>query len=251
MKKNKKQRFISDKISELKKQGKNQQESIAIALSMAENFLQQGGYQVETDLDGYGLNTTPIVSGDLRNVERYQNYTGRGYGKQAQDAQKTVDTHSWYFTDDEKKKRFLEASSKKGGSQEVRDFQEAYNKELKNRLNSSGLDEQQKVKLYNDSAFTGKGVQALDGKFGAFTSTRPMFEQTQQISSPQLTPVFSETPSVEEQTVNKPKLYKVKIHAEDMSDNNRDHQQGNLNAYIQDRTDKQGGLTEEDLQYVQ
>ena len=103
MKKNKKQRFISDKISELKKQGKNQQESIAIALSMAENFLQQGGYQVETDLDGYGLNTTPIVSGDLRNVERYQNYTGRGYGKQAQDAQKTVDTHSWYFTDDEKK----------------------------------------------------------------------------------------------------------------------------------------------------
>jgi len=43
MKKNKKQRFISDKISELKKQGKNQQESIAIALSMAENMLQKGG----------------------------------------------------------------------------------------------------------------------------------------------------------------------------------------------------------------
>lgn len=43
MKKNKKQRFISDKISELKKQGKNQQESIAIALSMAENVLQEGG----------------------------------------------------------------------------------------------------------------------------------------------------------------------------------------------------------------
>ena len=43
MKKNKKQRFISDKISELKKQGKNQQESIAIALSMAENMLKEGG----------------------------------------------------------------------------------------------------------------------------------------------------------------------------------------------------------------
>lgn len=43
MKKNKKQRFISDKISELRAEGKNQQQSIAIALSMAENMLKEGG----------------------------------------------------------------------------------------------------------------------------------------------------------------------------------------------------------------
>ena len=159
----------------------------------------------------------------------------------------------FFFFDEDKKKRCLEASTKKGGSQEVKNFQEAYNRELKSRLDKSGLDEQQKTKIYNESAFTGKGVQSIDGKFGAFTSSRPMFEPTQQNLSPQpelLTPVFSETPSIENQTINKPKLYKVRIHAEDMSDNNRDHQQGHLNAYIQDRTEKQGGLTEADLEYV-
>ena len=82
----------------------------------------------------------------------------------------------------------------------------------------------QKSKIYNESAFTGYGVQATDGKFGAFTSSRPMFnidpnnpikaEQTpQQIVSPAITNNTS------------PKLYNVNIIAEDMSDGTRDLKQ--------------------------
>ena len=106
MKKNKKQRFISDKISELREQGKNQQQSIAIALSMAENILQDGGTQP---------------------------YTGKGYGKNMQEASKTVENNSWYFTDEEKKNRFLNATSTKGGSKEIIDFQNAYNTEMSSK----------------------------------------------------------------------------------------------------------------------
>jgi hypothetical protein len=249
--KNKKNRFISDKISQLKDEGKSYEQSLAIALSMANNMFQQGGYKIGTDLDGYGLNTKPIVLGDLNNIEQYQKYTGKGYGNQLQDVNKTIDTHSWYFSDEDKKRRFLEASSKRGGSQEIKDFQEAYNKELQKRLNESNLNEQEKNKIYNESAFTGKGVQLIDGKFGAFTSSRPMFETVQQTLPPQSqVPALLETPPIENQPINKSKLYKVNIIAEDMSDETRDFQKGSLQGYINNKMEKQGGLTEEDLEYV-
>ncbi len=62
MKKNKKQRFISDKISELRAEGKNQQESIAIALSMAENMLKEGG---NVELPKYQGNRASGTVGDI------------------------------------------------------------------------------------------------------------------------------------------------------------------------------------------
>jgi hypothetical protein len=219
MKKNKKQRFISDKISELRAEGKNQQQSIAIALSMAENILQDGGTQP---------------------------YTGKGYGKNMQEASKTIENNSWYFTDEDKKNKFLNATSTKGGNQEIVNFQNAYNTEIQNRLNNSGLPQQEREKLYNETAFTGKGVQGLDGKFGEFTSSRtmPTFTKKEIVESPQLK-------TTGDLISQKPKMYKVNMVAEDMSDGTRDFQKGSLQAYIQDRTEKQGGLTEEDLQYIQ
>ena len=102
-----KEQWISDKISTLMDEGKSHDQAVAQALSMSQEMFQDGGYRVETDLEGYNLNTTPIVSGDLNNVEQYQNYTGKGYGNQQQDVNKTINTHSWYFSDEDKKKKFL------------------------------------------------------------------------------------------------------------------------------------------------
>ena len=245
-----KKEFIAKKMKILKKEGYSTPQSYAITMAYVDKkYAQQGFYNIETDLDEYGLNTKPIVLGDLKSIEQYQPYTGRGYGAQVIDPQKTIDTHDWYFDTEEKKKQFLDSVKKKGSNQIVKDFQVAYNEELKNRLGKSNLSEEQKSKIYNESAFTGYGVQSTDGKFGAFTSSRPMFnidpnnpikaEQTpQQIVSPAITNNTS------------PKLYNVNIIAEDMSDGTRDFQKGSLQAYIKDRTEKQGGLTEEDLQYV-
>ena len=172
-----KKEFIAKKMKTLKKEGYSTPQSYAIAMAYVDKkYAQQGFYNIETDLNEYGLNTKPIVLGDLKSIEQYQPYTGRGYGAQVIDPQKTIDTHDWYFDTEEKKKQFLDSVKKKGSNQIVKDFQVAYNEELKNRLGKSNLSEEQKSKIYNESAFTGYGVQAVDGKFGAFTSSRPLFE---------------------------------------------------------------------------
>lgn len=79
MKKNKKQRFISDKISELKKQGKNQQESIAIALSMAENVLQIGG--TATNVNELITQSTDKLSSAYKPIKNIQKGVTDGKGK--------------------------------------------------------------------------------------------------------------------------------------------------------------------------
>ena len=79
MKKNKKQRFISDKISELKKQGKNQQQSIAIALSMAENVLQTGG--TATNVNELITQSKDKLSSAYKPIKNIQKGVTDGKGK--------------------------------------------------------------------------------------------------------------------------------------------------------------------------
>ena len=243
-----KQEWISNKITTLLEEDPNisQSKAVAIAMNLAENqFTNGGGYKVETDLKEYGVNATPIVQGDLNNVEKYQGYSGRGYGNQMQDVENTINTHDWYFKDDAQKEKFRQAVAQRGGSDEVRNFQNAYNQELNNRLSTSNLSEQDRNNIYSQSAFTNSGVQQADGKFGAFTSSRPMVNfntapNPQTPTEPQSQP-----------TSNPPKLYKAKLFAEDMSDGNRDFENTNLNNYMQRKTAEQGGLNDKDIEYLQ
>ena len=79
MKKNKKQRFISDKISELRAEGKNQQESITIALSMAENVLQIGG--TATNVNELITQSTDKLSSAYKPIKNIQKGVTDGKGK--------------------------------------------------------------------------------------------------------------------------------------------------------------------------
>lgn len=79
MKKNKKQRFISDKISELRAEGKNQQESITIALSMAENVLQTGG--TATNVNELITQSTDKLSSAYKPIKNIQKGVTDGKGK--------------------------------------------------------------------------------------------------------------------------------------------------------------------------
>ena len=104
-----------------------------------------------------------------------QPYTGQGYGAKMTEAQKTIDLHKWYFDTEEKKKAFIEATKKEGVQPEIKAFQEAYNEETKKKAKSAGVPDSEIDGIIKEVGFTGDGVQQFDGKFGAFTSSRPMF----------------------------------------------------------------------------
>ena len=125
---------------------------------------------------GYDVTGKSVLDQDtLSDVEATQHYTGKGYGNKMADVEKTINTHDWYFNTEEKKKAFREASMKQGSQKPVEDFQKAYNEELKKKATQVGLPDNEVKSILEKVGFTGKGVQQFDGKFGAFTSTRPSF----------------------------------------------------------------------------
>ena len=134
--------------------------------------------QYKPQIEGFDVTgSSPVTADALKDVEWMQHYQkGQGYGKQMADIDKTIDTHKWYFTDDEKKKAFREAAASQNSKGVVKDFQNAYNQEAIKRGKAAGLNDEQISKLIGDYGFTGTGVQQLDDKFGAFTSTRPLFD---------------------------------------------------------------------------
>lgn len=129
-------------------------------------------------LAGYDITSQGIVpTQTLTGVEPTQAYaTGQGYGKQLADVDKLMDVHAWYFDTEEKRKAFKEASKKEGTQPEVKAFQEAYNNEIVRRAKSAGVPEQEAEKLKKTVGFSNEGARKLDGLFGAFTSTRPLFD---------------------------------------------------------------------------
>lgn len=126
------------------------------------------------DVTGNSILNQPILS----DVEYMQHYVpGRGYGQKMQDVEKTINTHNWYFDTEEKKKAFREAAMSDNADTQkpVGEFQKAYNEELTQRAKKAGVSQEEIKNLINTVGFTGKGVQQLDSKFGAFTSSRPLF----------------------------------------------------------------------------
>lgn len=183
---------------------------------------QQGGkvYAQQSLPDGYTFSTryTPKVEGytaegigiipqdSLSGVETTQNYTGEGYGKQMADVNSFVDKHKWYFDTEEKKNKFKEAVKKKGQQQEVLDFQNAYNQELRKRAQNVGLPKEEENRIINEVGFSGRGVQGYDGLFGAFTSTRPLidFKKADGTVKVEVKPVGEDTTKTQElDVVNK------------------------------------------------
>lgn len=92
-----------------------------------------------------------------------------------EDVDKTIAIHNWYFDTEDKKKAFREAVLKEGEQPEVKAFQEAYNKEIENRAVKAGLPKEEAEKIKTQVGFSDKGVQKVDGLYGAFTSTRPLY----------------------------------------------------------------------------
>ena len=140
-------------------------------------------YDINTRLNptisGYEVTGQPIVDKDmLTGVEWIQPYKeGVGYGAQMVSPEETVKLHDWYFDTKEKKDKFIEASKKQGRQPEIEAYQKAYNEELKRRGKDSGMSEQEADNLIETTGFSDKGVQKLDGLFGAFTSSRPLWKK--------------------------------------------------------------------------
>ena len=140
-------------------------------------------YDINTRLNptisGYEVTAQPIVDKDmLTGVEWIQPYKeGVGYGAQMVSPEETVKLHDWYFDTKEKKEKFIEASKKQGRQPEIEAYQKAYNEELKRRGKDSGMSEQETDNLIETIGFSDKGVQKIDGLFGAFTSSRPLWKK--------------------------------------------------------------------------
>jgi hypothetical protein len=139
---------------------------------------QNTGYKFPTTTDAFG-NPILVTEGDeLSNVERMQrSRPGQGFGKQVQNLDKFMEVHSWYVgtlspTDKEK---FIEAVKSGKKSDLITNFQKAYNDKLREEAQKKKLSKEQTDKIINEVGFSDKGVQKLDGKFGAFTSSRPYF----------------------------------------------------------------------------
>jgi hypothetical protein len=163
-------------------QGSPQQEQIPMneeGMPMA----QGGGYTFSTRLtptiEGYDVSGRSVLNQDqLSDVELMQPYTGQGYGAKMASVEDTIKVHDWYFDTEEKKNAFREASKKQGNQPEVLEFQKAYNEKITEKGKQAGLSQKDIEATIEQVGFSDKGVQKLDGKFGAFTSTRPLYDFT-------------------------------------------------------------------------
>ncbi len=161
-------------------QGLMQQNQEQESMQMGGEYA-QAGYSFSTRYTptskDYQIDGSSIINQDtLSGVEEWQPYTGKGYGAKMADVEDTIKVHSWYFDTEEKKDKFREAVSKEGEQPEVKDFQKAYNEELEKRAKKAGVKEEDIKNVVNQVGFSNSGVQKADGLFGAFTSTRPLFD---------------------------------------------------------------------------
>jgi len=145
----------------------------------------QSGYTFPTTFDAFGEPISVTTESELKDVEKMQRYReGEGYGKQLQDIDKTIKIHSWYFDDEKKIADFKKAASKKGPQKAIKDFQEAYNNKLRKEAKKKGLSEEDTNKIIEEVGFSDTGVRQLDGKFGAYTSSRPYFNFEEKPADP-------------------------------------------------------------------
>lgn len=157
---------------------------------------------------GYDVTGRSVLNQDvLSGVEEMQPYySAKGYGAKMANVEDTIKLHDWYFNTDEKKNAFREASKKQGKQPEVEAFQKAYNEELVKRADSAGVPKTEVNDIISKVGFSDKGVQNVDGKFGAFTSTRPLydFKKVDGEVKTEVTPIEAvQTPNVEQRNITK------------------------------------------------
>lgn len=199
------QQALESMVAQLQQQSALAQEQVPVeeALIEEQEMMQQGGgYSFSTrympQSKDYVTEGSSILDQDvLSGVEEFQPYTGKGYGAKMADVAKTIDTHSWYFDTDKKKKDFTEAVLKKGRQPEIVAFQEAYNKELEKRADSAGVPKTEIDNIKKEVGFADKGVQKVDGLFGAFTSTRPLYNFSKNNGDVSARPEFNQGQMVE------------------------------------------------------
>jgi hypothetical protein len=127
--------------------------------------------------EGFDITSNSIYSKDrMTGVELTQSMGENGYGKQVQDVNKTIELNPWYFDTDAKKEEFKKASKIEGKQDAIVKFQESYNTEIRKRGKEAGLGDTETDRIVGEVGFGTSGVKAVDGLFGAFTSSRPMFD---------------------------------------------------------------------------
>lgn len=157
---------------------------------------------------GYDVTGRSVLNQDvLSGVEEMQPYySAKGYGAKMANVEDTIKLHDWYFNTDDKKNAFREASKKQGKQPEVEAFQKAYNEELVKRAESAGVPKTEVNDIISKVGFSDKGVQNVDGKFGAFTSTRPLydFKKVDGEVKAEVTPIeTAQTPTTEQRNITK------------------------------------------------
>lgn len=138
----------------------------------------QEGYTFPTTFKTFGKPIRVAETDQLTGVETMQSSRpGAGFGKQVQDIDKFVNTHAWYFNklSEEEKTKFKAAAQSGKKSTLVENFQKEYNNLLTEEAKKRKLPETEITKIIEEIGFSDKGPRKLDGKFGAFTSSRPYF----------------------------------------------------------------------------
>lgn len=182
------QQIVEQVMSQLQGQGAPQeqmegQQEEMVAQQGGKMYAQGGGYSFSTrvlpTIDGYDTEGKSVLNQDtLNDVENIQSYTGKGYGAKMANVDDVIKVHDWYFDTDAKKEAFKKAVLKEGSQPEVKAFQEAYNKQITEKAKKAGLSDEQIKSVQNQVGFSENGVKKFDGLFGAFTSTRPLFNFT-------------------------------------------------------------------------
>ena len=233
---------ITDKKSELMQE---QNSMFSKLFQVQESIPKKGdGTQI---LDSKG-NPVKVNNKNVAQEGGTQKYNqNRGYGNAMSNLDSTLNTHSWYFDNEDKKTAFRQAALKEGSQKEVLDFQNAYNTEIIRRAKQEGKSEEEINRMLNQTGFTNKGSQKLDGKFGNFTSTRPMYEPEIKPMDLQYSPNTANIPYQQlPPQIEEPQLYRIQYEGQDMQGNNR-YFTDRANTVIGSKIDDQGGLTQEQI----
>jgi ribosomal protein S16 len=138
----------------------------------------QVGYTFPTTFKTFGEPVRVAETDQLTGVETVQSSRpGSGFGAQVQDINKFMNTHAWYFgkLSEEEKTKFINEVKSGKESTLVKNFQKAYNNLLTDEAKKRKLPDAEITKIIEEIGFSDKGPRKLDGKFGAFTSSRPYF----------------------------------------------------------------------------
>ncbi len=175
------------------------QERVGVAKTPANgtNVAATTTYDFPTAITGIeGAESQNVSSTEnLSGVENIQSYQGAGYGQQMQDVDKFLGVHNWFFDTPEKQAELKKQIASRGSKPLVKDFQKAYNQKIRDEAKANGLDEAKIEELIKQYGFHGDKIQGIEGKLGAYTSSRPLFNFKKTADEVVIEPVVVDTPA--------------------------------------------------------